>query len=101
MDVRIGFAEFDAMAVPLSVRVGWCEFDALATPDEVAAPPAPPVTYGGLSGPGFRRGGAHGPYYQRQSRRPSYTLDVPPDTEADDEEVVLLLLLNIAARELL
>lgn len=99
MDVRIGFAEFDALAVPFGVNVGWAEFDVLAAPVVESAPPPPPPpppTYGGLSGPGFRRTGT---YTSRAGGR-RYTVEVA-DHEADDEEVAVMLLLNLAARELL
>lgn len=100
MDVRIGWASFDAAAAPLDVRVGWVEFDATARPLQVrvgwvefdarvpVAPPAPPVDRPKGGGAGY-----HPKYSYEQHIIP---IDLGDATEAEEEEIILALLMEIA-----
>lgn len=97
MDVRIGFAAFDATGP--SVNVGWCEFDALANQFNVCvgwaefdcrSPTDEPV-------PPYRPGGGVARYHS--ARKQAY--DIPVDIDADEEEdIIMTILLEIARAEL-
>lgn len=109
MDARVGFAEFDALAIPFDVRVGWAEFDALGAAFSVrvgwaefdnrsAAVPVPSWKHQGH------------PYYNpgqlpryRSEKDDNYTVPVELSLDADEEEeeaVVLALLMEIAQHEI-
>lgn len=109
MDARVGFAEFDALAVPFDVRVGWAEFDALGAPFRVCVgwaefdnrSKAVPV-------PSWKHQGQ--PYYNpgqlpryRSEKDDNYTVPVelsPDADEAEEEEVIMALLIEVAQYEI-
>lgn len=104
-DVRVGFAEFDTNGFPFDVRVGWAEFD-LNAPTDTATAPQAPINGGALPGPGggFERRG-RGNWITSapggMGSRPGLPVAAPAaSVDEDDEEVIMLLLLNIAAHEL-
>lgn len=105
MDVRIGWAEFDATAAPFEVRVGWAEFDATASAIDVrvgwavfdaAAPvdataPAVRTTYSTQA-------------IRKKRRRPDeateiYVIPVDMTDEDDEEAVILAILLEVCRYE--
>jgi hypothetical protein len=99
MDMRIGWAEFDALAAPTDVRVGWAQFDAAASPFAVLvgwaeldarSPNADPV-------PPFVHGGGVARYHSHASQK----YDIPLDIEGEEEEILLAILAEIAAHVLL
>lgn len=83
LDVRVGWAEFDATARPFGVFVGWAEFDT-HSPSSAAVPPYSPG--GGIG----RYHGGYGNY------------NVPVDTADtdDEEEIILAILMEICAHVL-
>ena len=98
MDVRVGFAEFDALAAP--VYVGWAEFDALGAPYGVCvgwaeldclSPTDQPV-------PPFSRGGSVRRYHSAAKK--NYEIPVMVD-EDEEEQIVMQILMEIAKNELL
>lgn len=78
MDIRVGFSEFDALAG--RVCVGWCEFDCLDVSASIVAPPPQILTPGGGRA---RYDSGKKPYSELQ--------------EAEDEQIILALLMEIAA----
>lgn len=99
MTVHVGFAEFDALAPAFDVRVGWAEFDALGAQYGVCvgwaeldclsptSNPVPPYSLGG----GVTR-------YHSYARQ---DYDIPVDVdEAEEEHIILQILMEIAAHEL-
>lgn len=87
MDVRVGWAEFDTDATPFLVCVGWVEFD-VAAPNEVATVPA------------YRPGGGVSRYHSYSQQQ----YDIPVDdfpSEADEEEIIISILLEISSHVLL
>lgn len=77
----IGWAEFDTRGV--GCFVGWAELDCLSPNDN----PVPP----------FIPGGGTTRYHSAKQRR----YDIPVDVDEDEEEqIVLQILMEIAAREL-
>lgn len=100
MDVRIGWAAFDAAAAPMEVRVGWAEFDAIASPFAVfvgwAELDARSPTNDAV--PPFVSGGGVARYHSSSSKQ--YEIPVLDD-EAEDEEIILSILTEIAAHVLI
>lgn len=100
MTVQVGFAEFDALAAPYGVNVGWAEFDALGAAYQVCvgwaeldclSPSADPV-------PPFRPGGGVRRYHSEHKR--NYEVPVDPVDEAEEEDIILRVLMEIAKHEL-
>lgn len=81
-DIRVSWAEFDADFKPISVVVGWAEFDTNSPTGE----PVPP----------FRQGAGIGRY--RRDDDDKY--DVLVDSEGEDEEIVMAILMEISAHVL-
>ena len=124
MDVRLGFAEFDAQLEPFDVRLGWCEFDSQAEPFDVRlawvefdGQAEPFGVYLGwvefdnratVTVPKYERpgGGYYAPgqlvrYHSAREKKYTVPIELPATaTEADEEEMVITLLMEIAAREL-
>lgn len=109
MEVRLGFAEFDALVAPIDVRVGWCEFDAQAAPfgvylgwcefDNRSDGAAVPKYV--RPGHAYYNPGQMGRYESRTKRNYEVPVDLADDAdEAEEEQVVMALLMEIAAREL-
>ena len=80
-DIRVGWAEFDADSQPISIVVGWAEFDA-------SSPTGDPV-------PPFRQGAGIGRYRNDEDK-----YDVLVDSEGEDEEIVMAILMEISAHVL-
>lgn len=98
MDIRVGFAEFDTLAP--SIHVGWCEFDVLASGHDVRvgwcefdtrAPAKKSL------GPAFY---APGKMAWQPDDKPTEQAGQSITIEEDDEEVIVAVLMAIAAREL-
>lgn len=110
MDVRLGFAEFDTLAAPYEVRIGWAEFDTQAAPfgvylgwcefDNRSGGEAVPRYIGG--GGGYLAGGQTvSRYHSEKNRNYMVPVELPAGAdEAEEEEVIMALLMEIAAREL-
>ncbi len=99
MDVRIGFAEFDATAAPVQVSIGWCEFDAIGQPCHAALgwveldcrSPNNDIV------PPYRPGGGVTRYHSYSQQQ----FDIPVDDfESDEEEIIMTILMEIAAHVL-
>lgn len=99
MDIRIGWAEFDATAPPMQVNIGWCEFDVASTSTvcigwaefDCRSPTTDPV-------PPFYPGGGVSRYHSSQYER--YDVPLLDVLEEEEEEIVLALLMEIAEHEL-
>jgi hypothetical protein len=100
VSVRIGFAEFDALAPPCHVSIGWCEFDAIGAPCEVAigwvefdcrSPNNAAV-------PPYRPGGGVTRYHSDSKKQYNVPVD---DFEGDEEEIIMSILMEIAQHVLL
>lgn len=82
MGVRIGYAEFDALAPPFGVKIGWAEFDA-RSPDNKPVPVYQP-------GGGVKR------YYSNSRKK--YNIPLVADIGHDEEEeIIIAILMEIAA----
>lgn len=97
MDVRIGWAEFDAEATPYQVNVGWAQFDATGIPFNVCVGwaqfdcqvPVPtsvkkPATL--FYAPG------------QMAYKESQKIEIPitADDEEDEEAVIITLMMELA-----
>lgn len=81
MATFIGWAQFDAKATPYRVAVGWAEFD-------VKSPTANPV-------PSWQPGGGVARYHSHVSHH--YEIPVAPIEGDEEEEIILALLMEVAA----
>lgn len=90
VSVEVGWAEFDTQAKPVQVQVGWAEFDVSAKqPDRIEKPHKPPLYAPGLG---------VGQYYNDASQK--YSIPVDAD-ETEEEEIIIAILLEIAAHAIL
>lgn len=81
-DIRVSWAEFDVDNKPISIVVGWAEFD-------VSSPTGDPI-------PPYEPGIGMGRY--RRDDDDKY--DVLVDSEGEDEEIVMAILMEISAHVL-
>ena len=115
-EVRVGFAQLDALATPFQVNVGFAQLDARATPfqvnvgfaqfdtlNKVQAFPTP--NYGGGGGgagggrPNSRNRSMVG-YYDYENNRFDVPVDLTAGAGQDDEEIMMAILTQLAAEEL-
>jgi hypothetical protein len=108
MGVNVGFAEFDALAVPFGVRVGWAELDVLAggvcvgwAEFDVLSDndlPIPSFPQGGIGGYGSaQRWSRFSNYYDHVEKK--YNIPVQVD-ESEEEEILMQILMEVAKHEL-
>ncbi len=83
ISVNVGWAEFDVQAAPFNVCVGWAELDC-RSPSELPVPP-------------FQPGGGVTRYHSRIRSRYEIPLEVDEDEE---EHIIMQILMEIAAHEL-
>ena len=106
LDVSVGFAQFDALTPPLQVNIGFAQFDVLQV-----KPVFIPTTYGfgggGISGlitsinanasRADKRQESMRRFYDYEKNAFAVSLDVEHDNE---EEIMMTILMQIAAEEL-
>lgn len=82
MSVHVAFAEFDVTSAPVSVSVSFAEFD---------------TTYQNIA-PSPIYGGSISRYYNERYDR--YDVPVPAHNEAEEEEIIMMILMEIAHAQL-
>lgn len=98
MSVHVAFAEFDVTSAPVSVSVSFAEFDTAGGAVSVCVSFAEfDATYQQIA-PSPIYGGSISRYYNERYDR--YEVPVPAHNEAEEEEIIMMILMEIAHAQL-